>query len=1251
MWTRDNGQRLKFYRALQNMTQDELASRIGISKQHLGEIERGVCNPSLDLLAKACEALCIAPVNLFVVRDTAVHDQTSGNHTTEQGSVFVTATGTWTIDLADGKTVWSRTLYRMLRLPPARKPSLKLFLTRLREQDAPAFLAFHQQLARGQTPPPLSILLRRDSDTVRTVHVQADMLAGTANADTGLACAVFMDVTEGAAYHRHVMDQQDNLREIVQEKTSALDTALQQAEMELRLRTTMEEEVRAQSEQLGQVLSAVPAIIYSFVPGFGGMEWHSPHLQQILGYSLRELQADPMLWNRSIHSDDHPIVQNAIDRAQRGEPIDVHYRIRTKSGEWRWLHDKALPAKAPDGQTVFSGVAVDVTERKLAEDNLQQLSREYETILNTTPSSIFLIGVEAGDRLVFERLNKREEELTGLCTETVRGKTPVEVLGPEAGLTVERNYRRCLEQKQIITYEETLSLPGGERTWLTQLTPLLAGGKVIKIVGSGLDISERKLAEEALRKSEVRFRTLIQSLPSIAVQGYGPDGTTLYWNQASERIYGYSEEEALGRNLLDLIIPPEMQDVVKEAIATMTASKEPIPAEELWLMRKDGSRVPVHSSHVVLPSTGQAPVLFCIDYDLTERKQAEVELRRARDIVENIQVGLFVYHQEDMDDDRSLRMVYANPVTEIMTGLDVAEIIGRTLDENYPSLRQAGIPRMLADVVRTGSVLTFEDVHYGDKRIRPSHFSVKAFALPGNHVGVSFENITRRKQAEEDLRKVSELLLTTSRMAKVGGWGKNLLTGEDEWSEVTREIHEVGPDFVPGMHNSLAFYKEGPSRDTIIEAVTRLTETGEPYDVEVEFITAKGNELWIRTMGRAEFQDGRCVRIFGTFQDITDHRRMEDEFRKQNALIVSLLDNIPDIIFIKDIHGTFLGCNAEFARQVGREKDNIIGKTDYCLHTREEADFFRENDRRIFELGSPRQNEEWISYPDGRKVLLDTLKAPYRDPDGAMLGIIGVCRDITDRKQAEEEIKAINAQLQKANAEKDTLFTVIAHDLKSPLSGLLASTELLAHQPDSFSEKELRLLSTALHISARNTFELLEDLLQWARMSQGGMDFAPTATSLAVLVNQSLSTAQDLAKNKDIAIRRDIPPRLTVLADQPMIKTVIRNILFNSIKFTQRGGEIVITASQSEQQVIVAVQDNGIGMSEQALSSLFSLEKEKRPLGTEGENGTGLGLMLCKQFIEQHGGHIWVQSEPGKGTTVFFTLSAQEIGTPSAAET
>jgi len=156
------------------------------------------------------------------------------------------------------------------------------------------------------------------------------------------------------------------------------------------------------------------------------------------------------------------------------------------------------------------------------------------------------------------------------------------------------------------------------------------------------------------------------------------------------------------------------------------------------------------------------------------------------------------------------------------------------------------------------------------------------------------------------------------------------------------------------------------------------------------------------------------------------------------------------------------------------------------------------------------------------------------------------------------------------------------------------------------------------------------------------MDFAPAPCSLVVLLDQCLSMAQGVSKSKDIVIHLDIPKDMTVLVDQPMVNAMVRNILFNAIKFTPRGGTIVIKAQQRNQEITVSIKDNGIGMSEQVRSSVFTMEASKRQRGTEGEQGTGLGLVLCKQFIELHGGRIWLDSAPGEGTTVYFTLKGAE---------
>ena len=394
----------------------------------------------------------------------------------------------------------------------------------------------------------------------------------------------------------------------------------------------------------------------------------------------------------------------------------------------------------------------------------------------------------------------------------------------------------------------------------------------------------------------------------------------------------------------------------------------------------------------------------------------------------------------------------------------------------------------------------------------------------------------------------------------------------------------------------------------------------------------------VRCVGRMEreipVQPGKDSRqhLLLILTDISEQVRAEAARRESEERYRLLSDvTLEGIVIHKN--GVVRDLNPSLSALCGYERDEILGVNilELIIHE-EDRDIVRSNI--LKEYAQPytvravkKSGEVFFAELEARNFVTrdETLR-------------VAAVRDITPRKLAEREIAQINEQLRQAVAEKDMLFAIIAHDLKSPMSGLVVSTEMLAREPEIFSEQDFGLLAAALHKNARNTFDLLEDLLQWARMSQGGMDFEPTPTTLDSLLHMGLSTAQELAKNKEISLLQNLPPGLTVLVDQPMIKTVIRNVLFNAIKFTPRQGEIAIAARQTERRVTMAIQDNGIGMSEQVLSSIFSLEKGKRQLGTDGEKGTGLGLVLCKQFVEKHGGRIWLESRPGKGTTVYFTL-------------
>lgn len=252
---------------------------------------------------------------------------------------------------------------------------------------------------------------------------------------------------------------------------------------------------------------------------------------------------------------------------------------------------------------------------------------------------------------------------------------------------------------------------------------------------------------------------------------------------------------------------------------------------------------------------------------------------------------------------------------------------------------------------------------------------------------------------------------------------------------------------------------------------------------------------------------------------------------------------------------------------------------------------------------------------------------------------VGVIRDITDRKQAENEIKLKNEELHRINAEKDKFFSLIAHDLRSPFNSFLGFTRIMVEDLSTMTLDEIQNIALTMKNSATNVYTLLDNLLEWSRMQRGLIGFLPETIVLLPKVTESLQPVLASAEKKEIGISYEIPENLSVFADGNMLGSAIRNLVTNAVKFTPKGGKVTIAAKAIiNNSVEISIRDTGIGMNENILGKLFTIDGETGRNGTEGEPSTGLGLIFCKDFIEKQGGKIWVESEEGKGTTFYFTV-------------
>ncbi|MGG7036462.1 MAG: ATP-binding protein [Flavobacterium sp.] len=234
-----------------------------------------------------------------------------------------------------------------------------------------------------------------------------------------------------------------------------------------------------------------------------------------------------------------------------------------------------------------------------------------------------------------------------------------------------------------------------------------------------------------------------------------------------------------------------------------------------------------------------------------------------------------------------------------------------------------------------------------------------------------------------------------------------------------------------------------------------------------------------------------------------------------------------------------------------------------------------------------------------------------------------------------------SSRLAELNDSKNKFFSIIAHDIRSPLTGFLGLTHLLSHDTEYLSREEIREFGKAMEKSALNLFELLENLLEWANLENGITEFQPEPIDLSKLTDKNIELHKDTALGKQIILENNIKGKTIVFADERMIDIVLRNLFSNAIKFTPHGGKITIGIDNSDIKpncYVFYIEDNGLGIPENQIGELFKISRKTSNLGTDGEKGSGLGLILCKEFIEKNNGKIWVKSEANKGTTFYFSL-------------
>lgn len=359
------------------------------------------------------------------------------------------------------------------------------------------------------------------------------------------------------------------------------------------------------------------------------------------------------------------------------------------------------------------------------------------------------------------------------------------------------------------------------------------------------------------------------------------------------------------------------------------------------------------------------------------------------------------------------------------------------------------------------------------------------------------------------------------------------------------------------------------------------------------------------------------------------HSFIQKEKRRE-YYYTSILNNIGDPVFVKDDQSRLLMVNDAFCEIFNLQRDQIIGKTLSEDVSPEERDIFLKIDKQVLENGIENINEETLTVRGGETRIISTKKTRFLDADNKKY-LVGVIHDITDRKKTENSLKELIAT-------KDKLFSIVAHDLRSPFNSIIGFSELLIENSNDILLEDSEQYIKIINSSAKNTLILLDNLLNWAKSQTGQLSFNPEKILFSEVAQEIITLSKSIAKSKNIALECSCTDNLEIYVDVNMLNTVLRNLISNAIKFTNVGGHIKVSAASKQDHVKITISDNGIGIPKEKCNELFSIASNTTTPGTADENGSGLGLVLCKEFIQKNNGDIWVESEENKGSNFIFTL-------------
>jgi len=864
-------------------------------------------------------------------------------------------------------------------------------------------------------------------------------------------------------------------------------------------------------------------------------------------------------------------------------------------------------------------------------------SQLYKTFLQS--SCIYAVGVDNDGNYFYA--NDYFCKFYGVTQEYIRGKSSLMGVIPEDVQKCIDTGRKCFEepgQPHAVVLRKR-SLKGEMNTTQWEFTGIQnESGQVNEVFCIGYDITRKLKVEEDLSVLVSSMNDVLFTISSEGIFTYvSPSWTTMY---------GYSLEETIGNSFISFIHPDDIEVCFKALHKILTTQESVKGGVEHRIMHKDGSWSWSSTMANVNPMSKE---IILTSHNITELRNSRERLKELAIVASNTTDYILIT-------DNKGYITWINKACENQTGYTRKEVKGMRPEKMMggPETDKNTIDKIYNECANNNIVqeelLCYKkngEKYWVDLKVTPV-IDDKGNCI--NYIAIE-RDISSRKKTDDEMRRMKDMLEQTNSVARVGGWEFYPQTGEITWTSIVREIHEVDEDFVPDLQSAISFYK-GTSRQIITEAIYESVSHGTAWDMELQLITSKGNELWVRTIGKADMGSGVCERIYGAFQDVTLRKRHEVELLNSEAKFRSLYDSTSDAVILFN-RNEYLDCNRAALMMFGLDSVESLLRMPLgflsnvsTAEIEAETGITMEHINRVYDDGS--HSFEWNYKRFGKvkgtfvaEVLLTRINVNGQDI------IQAVIRDITLRKQAEHELLEAREHAESANKLKSEFLANMSHEIRTPLNGVVGFTDLL--MKTNLDETQQQYMSMVFQ-SANSLLDIINDILDFSKIEAGKLELTMEKMDLLEICGQVMDMVTYQAQQKHLEMLLNIPSDIPqfVWTDSIRLRQILVNLLSNAVKFTITGEielkvELLSPLSDLENSFRFSVRDTGIGIELQNQRKIFEAFAQEDSSTTKRFGGTGLGLTISNSLLELMNSRLQLTSVADVGSTFYFDVKFSSV--------